>query len=100
MPTSSADIPVRGQRRQALARERQTRRFAQSNPVRQERDFSMRRQGRQNRHRRQLTSAETQKGPKPIADSRQKEAYLSPAGKYLVRRDWMVSAPGPEPGTR
>jgi len=51
----------------------------------------MRRQGRQNRRQRRLTSAKTRKTSKPIAEIPVQEAYLNPTGNYLVQKDWMVA---------
>jgi len=60
----------------------------------------MQRQGRQNRRQRHGLSAETKRGQAGSGKSRHKEGYLNPAGNYPVRKDWVVGAPGLEPGTR
>jgi hypothetical protein len=50
----------------------------------------MRRQGRQNRHKRHGLSAETKRGQSRQRKSRHKEGYLNPAGNYSVRKDCVV----------
>jgi hypothetical protein len=57
---------------------------------RQERNFLMRRQSRQNRRQRQRTPAETIKA-EPIAEIPAQTADLNLTEKYPVRQDWVVA---------
>jgi hypothetical protein len=41
-----------------------------------------------------------QKGPEPMAEIPAQTAYLDLVENYRVWKDWMVGAPGLEPGTR